>query len=191
VDFREQDRQAMKLVSEVVAQIRPEQLTWPTPCADWILYGLLRHLVSENLGFAAATTAGTDSSEVDWNAGRLGLDPIADYERAAEAHLAAFVPDHVLDRDMRIGVFGVVPGSIAIAMHLVDTVVHGWDVAKTIGVPYTPDEHLAGTALQIMKQFPGDRPSPAFDVQVEPGANATELDKLVAYVGRRPDWSAS
>jgi uncharacterized protein (TIGR03086 family) len=191
VDFRDLDRQAMKVVGEVVAHVRPGQLARPTPCADWTLHGLLRHMISENAAFALATTAGTDPSEVDWNAGRIGPDPVADYERAAEAHLDAFVPDAVLDRKMRIGAFGVVSGATAIAMHLVDTVVHGWDVAKTIGVPYSPDERLAGTALQIMRRFPADRPTIAFDVQVEPPAGASELDKLVAYVGRRPDWSAN
>jgi uncharacterized protein (TIGR03086 family) len=188
VDFRELDWQAMKVTGEVVAQVRPGQLRLPTPCADWTLHGLLRHLVSEDLAFAAATTAGTDPSDVDWNAGRLGTAPAADYERAAAAYRQAFEPDLVLDRRMRIGVFGVLPGSVAVSMHFIDTVVHGWDVAKTIGVQYAPDEHLAATALKAMKRFPANRPTPAFDVQVTIADDASELDKLVAYVGRDPGW---
>jgi uncharacterized protein (TIGR03086 family) len=189
VDFRELDRQAMKIAGEVVSLVRPAQLTLPTPCADWTLHGLLRHLVSEDTAFAAATTA-ADQSEVDWNAGRLGADPAADYARSAAAYLDAFEPDVVLHRLMRIGAFGVVPGSVAVSMHLIDTVVHGWDVAKTIGVPYEPDEHLVATSLEIMKRFPAQRPTVAFDVVVDVPAAASVLDKLVAYVGRKPDWSA-
>jgi uncharacterized protein (TIGR03086 family) len=188
VDFHELDKQAMKIVGEVVALVRPDQLHLPTPCADWTLHGLMRHLVSENLAFAAATTAGTGLSDVDWNAGRLGRDPVADYDRAAVAYLDAFEPDLVLDRRMRVGVFGVLPGSVAVSMHFIDTVVHGWDVAKTIGAPYTPDEHLAAAALKAMKRFPDNRPTPAFDIQVQTPAGASELDKLVAYVGRDPGW---
>ncbi len=186
MDLRELDRQAMKLAGEVVSFVRPEQLTLPTPCADWTLHGLLRHLISENLGFAAATVSGTDPSEVDWNAGRIGPDPVADYHRAADLYLDPFGPDSVLERDMRIGVFGVVRGSTAVAMHFVDTVAHGWDVATTIDVPYEPDEQLAATALTVMKRFPSDRPTAAFDVQVPIPDDAPELAKFLAYVGRDP-----
>ncbi|CAM3944962.1 TIGR03086 family metal-binding protein [Kibdelosporangium persicum] len=189
MDFRELDRQAMKLTSEVIGQVRPDQLRLPTPCADWTLHGLLRHLVSEDLGFAAATTAGTGLSDVDWNAGGLGPDPVAGYRRAAAGYVAAFEPGSVLDRPMRIGVFGVVPGSVAVTMHFIDTVVHGWDVARTIGVPYTPDERIAAAALKAMRRFPSDRPTAAFDVQVTVPDDTSELDKLVAYAGRDPHWT--
>lgn len=180
----------MKLTGEVIGHIQPRHLRLPTPCADWTLHGLLRHLVSEDLAFAAATTAGTSPSEVDWNAGRLGADPVADYRRSAAAYLAAFEPDDVLGHPMRVNVFGVFPGSVAVSMHFIDTVVHGWDVARTIGVPYAPDDELAATALKIMKRFPPERPTSSFDVEVAVAEDAGELDKLVAYVGRDPHWSA-
>jgi uncharacterized protein (TIGR03086 family) len=189
VDLRDLDRQAMKLASEVVAHVRPAQLRLPTPCADWTLHGLLRHLISENVAFAAATTAGIEPSDVDWNSGRIGSDPVADYEHGATAYLDAFVPDSVLQRPMRIGPFGVVPGATAVAMHFVDTVAHAWDVAKTIDAHYAPDEEMAGTALQVMRRFPSDRPTAAFDVQVPTTEHASELDKFLAYVGRDPQWS--
>ncbi|GAB3870371.1 TIGR03086 family metal-binding protein [Kibdelosporangium lantanae] len=189
MDFRDLDRRAMKLASDVVAQVRPEHLSWPTPCADWTLHGLLRHLISENTAFAAATTAGLDPSEVDWNSGRLGPDPIADYERAATTYLDAFVPDTVLKRKMLITGFEVT-GSTAVAMHLVDTVAHGWDLAKTLGLDFDIDDELPATALRIMRQFPGDRPTPAFDVVVQVDDRASELDRFVAYVGRRPEWTS-
>ena len=32
-------------------QVRPEQLWFPTPCPDWTVRGLLRHIVSENEGW--------------------------------------------------------------------------------------------------------------------------------------------
>jgi uncharacterized protein (TIGR03086 family) len=188
VDFRDLDRRAMKVVGDVVAQVRPEHLSWPTPCADWTLHGLLRHLISENRAFAAATTAGLDPSEVDWNSGRLGPDPVADHERAATTYLDAFVPDTVLKRKMLITGFEVT-GSTAVAMHLVDSVAHGWDLARTLGIDFDVDDELPATALRIMRQFPSDRPTPAFDVVVQVGEHASELDRFVAYVGRRPEWT--
>ncbi|MBE1465801.1 TIGR03086 family metal-binding protein [Kibdelosporangium phytohabitans] len=188
MDFRDLDRQAMKAADEVISQVRPEHLRLPTPCADWTLHGLLRHLVSEDTAFAAATTAGTEWSDVDWNAGRLGDDPVADYREAAAGYVAAFEPDEVLDRPMRINVFGIVRGATAVSMHLVDTVVHAWDVARTIGVPYQPDEYLTATTLKVMRRFPPQRPTAAFDVVIPAQDDASELDKLVAYVGRDPNW---
>lgn len=179
----------MKVTGGVISQVRPDHLRLPTPCADWTLAGLLRHLVSEDTAFAAATTAGTGWSDVDWNAGRLGADPVADYHRAAAAYLAAFEPDAVLDKQMRVNIFGVVPGSQAVAMHFIDTVVHGWDIARTVGVPYRPDEDLVAVALKVMRGFPVNRSTGAF-AEVRPVPDdASELDELIAFVGRDPHWA--
>src|SRR5262249_17317899 len=130
-----------------------------------------------------------DPSEVDWNAGRLGPDPVADYEKAASAYLDAFVPDTVLSRDLRIGVFGVVPGSVGVVMHFVGTVAPGWDVARTIGPPHELDEELPATALDFMRKFPSDRPSAAFDVVLDVPDEASSLDRFLAFVGRSPLWT--
>ena len=71
MDIRDLDRRAGAVLGEVVMQVRPEHLWFPTPCPDWTVRGLLRHLVSENEGFAAAALNGSAPVQA-WNGGRLG-----------------------------------------------------------------------------------------------------------------------
>jgi uncharacterized protein (TIGR03083 family) len=40
-------------------------------------------------------------------------------------------------------------------MQQLDTVVHGWDVATALGVPYRPDDELVATTLELARAVPG------------------------------------
>ncbi|MEV6228501.1 TIGR03086 family metal-binding protein [Saccharopolyspora shandongensis] len=191
MDIRNLHRRAMRGTGDVIAQIRPDQLRLPTPCADWTLHGLLRHMVSENLAFARATTSGTEPSDVDWDAGRLSADPAEDYRSSAAAFGKAFAAEGVLDRQVRVREFGVFPGRAALVFHLVDMVVHGWDVAKTIGARYEPDEDLPATALELMRRNPPPQGGTGvFAPKIEVQDSAPALDKLLAFLGRNPNWPA-
>src|SRR4051812_49854993 len=74
MDIRELDRRALAYAGEIVAGVGADRLTAPTPCPDWTLYGLLRHMVGLNEGFAAAARGGGADLTV-WRNGRLGADP--------------------------------------------------------------------------------------------------------------------
>lgn len=190
MDIRELDRRAIATLGEVIAKVRPDQLRLPTPCDDWTLHGLIRHQVSDNLGFAAAAK-GVTGEILAWNSGRLGDDPLAAYHRSAETLIKAFADDAILDRAIQIREFGFFPGRVALSMHVLDCVVHGWDVAQTIGVPYHPDPELVEHALQVAAFIPtGDdpteRPRSAFDPIVEVPEGKEPLDRLLALVGRDP-----
>ncbi|GAA2794308.1 TIGR03086 family metal-binding protein [Saccharopolyspora taberi] len=201
MDIRHLHQRAAADVWRVVSRIRPDQLHLPTPCADWTLHGLLRHLVSENLGFAAAATGKSDVDRnavdrdavdwdaVDWDAGRLGDSPAEDYRRSAEEFDRAFADDGVLASRMRVREFGVLPGSTALAMHFIDLVVHGWDVARTIGADYRPDDELPSTALRLMRGFSGGQAARVFGPPVAVDGSAGALDQLVAFLGRSPGWN--
>ncbi|MGP4018119.1 TIGR03086 family metal-binding protein [Saccharopolyspora sp. 5N708] len=191
MDIENLHRRAMQGTGQVIAEVGPEQLRLPTPCADWTLHGLLRHMVSENLAFARATTADPEGSDVDWDAGRLGAAPAEDYRRSAAEFSTAFAAEGVLDRQVRVREFGVFPGRVALVFHFVDMVVHGWDVARTIGSRYEPDEELPATALEIMRANPPAQDGTGvFAPMVEVPESASALDKLVAYLGRNPTWPA-
>jgi uncharacterized protein (TIGR03086 family) len=189
VDIRELDRRAVATLGAVIAQIGPDQLRLPTPCADWTLHGLLRHQVSENLGFAAAA-AGVTGDIRAWDQGNLGGDPHQAYLDSADAMAKAFTED-VLDHSLQIREFGFFPGRVALGMHVLDCVVHGWDVAQTIGVAYDPDADLVCYSLKAAALIPtgapsDDRPRTAFAPAVEISADSPALERLLGLVGRRP-----
>ncbi|WP_329088157.1 MULTISPECIES: TIGR03086 family metal-binding protein [unclassified Streptosporangium] len=193
VDVQDLDRRALDIAGEVIAQVTTADLDRPTPCAAWNLGELLWHMVSENRSFAAA--AGTRARWSIEDGGDLGTDPLRAYHDSAAAVTAAFAAPDIYDRQIEVGAFGVFPGRIAIGMHFVDFLVHGWDVAASIGVPYRPDHKLAGSALAVAARWPDTSqtrgPGAAFGVRVPVPGDAPDFERLLSLLGRSPSWQAS
>lgn len=192
MDIRELDRRALALTGTIIAQIDAHQLSLPTPCPDWTVHGLVRHLVSQNEGFAAAA-AGNGASLNVWRNGDLGSDPHQAYAASASALSAVLAEDDVLERQFalpEISEESTVPGHLAIQMHLVDYVVHAWDVAASIGVAWEPDDELVAGALEVAELVPdaGRGPGAAFDVRVGVPADAAAAQRLLGILGRDPSW---
>jgi uncharacterized protein (TIGR03086 family) len=185
MQIRELDRKALDTLGALIAEVKPDHYRLPTPCDDWTLYGLIRHQVSDNLGFAAAARgAGPDIAT--WNAGRLGDDPYAAYQASADAFTQAFADDDVLDRDLIVREFGSFPGRVALSMHVLDCTVHGWDVAQSLGVPYDPPGDLVEHSLAVAGFIPADdrEERGSFRPVVQTG-DETPLARLLALTGRR------
>ena len=85
--------------------------------------------------------------------------------------------------------FGDVPGAFALGMHTVETIVHGWDLAKATGQPTELDPELYAVAWQNCKDIddsfrgPGRPSGPAVTA---PPARATHKVRLMAWLGRQP-----
>jgi uncharacterized protein (TIGR03086 family) len=190
VDMRTMDRLALAAVGQQIAQVRPEHLAGPTPCAAWNLGELLRHLVSENHGFAAAAAGLPASwSTVDSD------DPYRAYQKSAAAVTAAFAAPDVDDRPVEVREFGVFPGRVAMRMHFLDFLVHGWDVATAIGVPYRPDDESTAAALAIASRLPDTPdvhgPGAPFGARIPMPAGTSDFERLLGLLGRSPAWTPS
>ncbi|HVV10269.1 TIGR03086 family metal-binding protein [Amycolatopsis sp.] len=188
-DPRELDRRALIVLDKLVSTVTPADLERRTPCEGWTLADLLRHQVSENRGFGAALL---DGSAPDWDSGELGADPYGSYADSVDLVLATLDDDAVLDRQVTVREFGTFPGIVAVSMHLVDTVAHGWDIAGALGLPYAQDADIVHTALKIAEQIPAD---PEFRSErgsfkpVVPTESASELHRFLGLLGRSPDWA--
>ncbi|MGP4027799.1 TIGR03086 family metal-binding protein [Actinomadura sp. 3N407] len=190
-DLRPLDRRAADLYLGTVAQVKPDALTLPTPCPDWTLHGLLRHQVSQDEGFAAAAR-GDGARLSAWRGGDLGDDPHAASRASADLVARAFA-ETPLDAalalpEIRDG--GAFPASLAIGFHLVDLVVHAWDVAVTIGVPWEPAEDLVSASLKVAALVPEDGrgPGESFGAKPRQAAGAAPEDRLLTLLGRSPSW---
>jgi uncharacterized protein (TIGR03086 family) len=150
--------------------------------------------VSENRGFAASA-AGTPTDRSVWDSGDLGTDPHRAYQDSAAAVTAAFAALDVHDRQVEVREFGILPGRIAIGMHLVDVLVHGWDVAASIAAPYRPDPELITAALAIASRWPDTPdsrgPGAAFNTRVAVSTDAPDFERLLGLLGRSPSWVPS
>jgi Mycothiol maleylpyruvate isomerase N-terminal domain len=91
------DAQAVSESVRLVAQATAADLARPTPCADWTLHGLLRHMATQHYTFATASAGDGDLGR--WRLRPLGDNPVAAHRAAAECVLAAFAADDVLDRE--------------------------------------------------------------------------------------------
>ncbi|WP_301175426.1 TIGR03086 family metal-binding protein [Actinomadura geliboluensis] len=188
-DFRPLDRRAADLYLSAVAQVKPDALALPTPCPDWTLHGLLRHQVGQDEGFAAAARGGGDRLS-DWRGGDLGDDPYAAAAASADLVARAFA-DVALDAELALPELGGrFPAALAIAFHLVDLVVHAWDVAAAIGVPWEPADDLVAASLKVAALVPaeGRGPADAFAAALPSPAGAAPRRRLLALLGRDPSW---
>ncbi|MFC1438621.1 TIGR03086 family metal-binding protein [Streptacidiphilus sp. N1-10] len=193
MDIRELDRQALSLTGELVSRVKTDQLASATPCADWTLYGLLRHLVSQNEGFAASARGGGKEWAV-WRDGELGEDPAGAFAASADQVTEAFAADDVLERQFvlpEVGEGFAIPGRIAIGFHMVDYVAHAWDVAATIGARWEPSAELTAAALRVAALVPdeGRGPGAAFRRRLVVPEDAPQGDRLLALLGRDPSWT--
>ncbi|MYS87655.1 TIGR03086 family metal-binding protein [Embleya scabrispora] len=184
IDVQASDRRATVIALDTLRLVRRDQWELPTPCEGWDLRGLLGHMVAENRGFVAAAGGATDPDV--WRDDSLGEDPWVDFAASAVAVTAALSGPEVLERRLRIREFGTFPGSVAIAMHFVDNLVHAWDLARAIGLPGAVDPELAMSALAFAERWEPGESGGAFGGAVEPPVDATPGERLVALLGRTP-----
>ena len=114
-----------------------------------------------------------------------------EYAQAAELVIAAFAEPGVLDRGFLLPAITPqpVPARLAIGFHLVDYVVHGWDVARALGLAYELPPDVLAAALPIAEAVPDNEarlePGAAFAPRVpEPGDDP--LNRILALLGRDP-----
>ncbi|MFB7634404.1 TIGR03086 family metal-binding protein [Streptomyces sp. NPDC056149] len=183
----------------LVDRLAPGDLSRPTPCAGWDLAALLGHLTAQHRGFAAAAR-GSGRELKRW-AVRLPGEDVAvaagEYRRAAEDVIAAFAALDDPERPCTLPEFTgeqTFPAVRAIGFHLIDHVVHGWDLARTLELPYDPDPELLGAALPLARAVPDAENRLADGAAFRPGlpvsGEAGALDRILAMLGRAPDWRA-
>ncbi len=195
-DFRDLDRRAADFYLTFVAQVKPADLTLATPCSDWTLHGLLRHQVSQDEGFAAAARGDGGDLQV-WRNGSLGDDPHAAARASLDLVTGAFAEEGVPDRPFLMPEVTdrPVPGRMAVSFHFVDLVVHAWDVAATLGLPWEPSAEMLEASLAVAALVPTDDatrgPGLAFDRAVPAPEDVSPGDRLLTLLGRSPSWAPS
>lgn len=197
-DLRPLHRIAVLRSVEAVDPVRPSDLDQPTPCSDWTLGDLLAHMTVQHRGFAAAAR-GHGADEAVWNvesvADAVRADPAGSYAAAAHDVLDAFAADGVTEATFALPEFGpdaTFPGALAIGFHFVDYVVHGWDIAASLGVAYELPDDVVAAVLPLVMAIPDgdfrDDSSSPFGRAVN-GSATTDFEKVLLHLGRTPDWS--
>lgn len=149
-------------------------------------------MITQNHGFAAAARG---SEDLDVWTVRASADPVADYRASADDVLAAFAAEDVLERSLLLPEIlpdQGIPAVRVIGFHLVDSVVHAWDVARSIGETITPDLDVAEAALSIALAVPDGPertvPGAAFAPALSVPEHTPTLDRILLLLGRSPSW---
>jgi uncharacterized protein (TIGR03086 family) len=175
---------AIAQTGRIVAAVTPDQLGKPTPCADWDVRSLLNHTISGVHMFDDA------AQEKEFDMSRfgkdlVGTDPADAYDQAAATLEKTVREPGVLDRSWTMP-FGPTPGDIAISIAMVESIQHGWDIARATGQDVDFDPELTEAAIQAAQLFPADvaRQPGVFGPEQECGDDAPMEDRLAAYLGR-------
>ncbi len=162
----------------VVASITADQLDHPTPCADFAVRGVLEHMIGGATAFAAAFR-GETPAEPDLS------DPLGGLGPALTDLFAAISAPGALDRTIAAP-FGEVSGDTFARFVVLDGIVHGWDMAVATGQDYNPPDELVAAVDAFARQALDPlRDGQTFGAEVEPASDATPIERLAAYTGRR------
>ena len=178
-------------LATVVERIDDQQLHNPTPCTDYDVEALRNHIVSWLTSFATGT-ADPDGRTADVDSYRPSGHPAAEVRRAAEQFDEGLAAG-AAERPLWIGENSM-PGELALGMILWEYQVHGWDLARATGQPWTPP---AGAAEQSLRFAPGmltpdyQGPGKAFADPVPAPDDAPTFDQLLGVSGRDPGWRPS
>jgi uncharacterized protein (TIGR03086 family) len=193
-DIRDLDRRALAVSVDLVQAVSDDQLNRPTPCAQWTLRQLLGHMIGQHYGFAAAARGVTGDRSV-WDDRPVHSDFRAAYASAVSEVTAAFGTEDLLFRRLwlpEIREDGTFPAQMAIGFHFLDYIVHGWDVARSVGVPVAFEADLIDEVLVRAAQVPEGETrlaaGAAFRPTVAVPEGASPLDRVVAMLGRSPSW---
>lgn len=189
-DLRPLHRRALGLSRTVIARVHPGDLTRSTPCAGWDLLALLGHVIGQNHGFAGAIEAPDaplgafadrppppDGVLTAWQA---SADHLADAATAAPLDRRVLLVE--ISRETRF------PVATVIGFHLLDTVVHTWDIATALGERFRPDTELARATLAGARQVPDGPVRQRAEAQFAPAlphAGHDPWQQALALLGRR------
>ena len=161
----------------IVRGIRPDQLTNPTPCAEFDVHALLDHLRRYGPALEAAAARVADAPTAE---------PAPDLETQLARIAAAWSdPDAWLGETSMGG--APIPAAMFGGMVVTEVVVHGWDLAQATGQPATWSSEVLGYVHdELVKTADLGREMGLYGPPVPVPDDAPLLDRVVAMTGRTP-----
>ena len=177
-------RRRAEAFADTIDAVPTDRWDAPSPCEDWTALDVVRHVCDTQglfAGFVGREPAPhpdpADDPAAAWAAARAGTqDALDDPEQAAQEFdgmLGRQRFDAAVDRFLSL-----------------DLVVHRWDVGRAADVPVeVPAEDVAAMvrAVEEMAATVGDamRGPQGFGPALDPPADADDLTRVLAFLGRR------
>lgn len=179
-----------------LALVTPDLMSAPTPCAGWDLRRLLLHMDDSLTSLHEAVSVRRVRLDVAESPAAAGSDPVHPVEtlRHKACQLLADWSAEWSAGGGRLPRADVVVAGRPITSRVLasagalEVAVHGWDVAAACGADRPLPEALALDLLRVAPVLVGDEDRPhRFGPALQPADLASASDRLLAYLGRRPD----
>ena len=185
---------ALVQIAPLIDGLTVADLDRPTPCSEWTVRELLSHLVAVENRIVHIAGGGKPFevpsvvegiADADWSdAWRSRLARVQD----------ALADDALLAREWAHPA-GAMPGFQAIAIYASELAVHAWDLARALGRDAELNQDVAAAVVgPITGALPAEPRGAELGVPFGPvvpvAADAPPYARLVAWVGRDPEWTA-
>jgi uncharacterized protein (TIGR03086 family) len=179
-------------LAQVVGAVTSEQLHDPTPCTEYDVGQLRDHILGWLTTFADGFADSGGQARASIDGYQAPADAAAGVRSAAD-RLAEALRDGAATRPLRLG-DSAMPGELALGLILWEYQVHGWDLARAIGHPWSPPDAAARASLafapgMLTDDYQGD--GKAFAKPVAVAGGAPPFDRLLGLSGRDPGWRAA
>jgi uncharacterized protein (TIGR03086 family) len=177
-------------VARVVAGVRDDQLTDPTPCTGTSVAAMLDHFVGLTLGMRMAAEKNPMQGAPKADADTLPDDWRTRLPAQLDALVAAWREPGAWDGETEAG--GVrMPASAMGVVALNEVLVHGWDLAVATGQAYRADPASTEACLELARQFAAvpEMRDQIYGPVVPVPDGAPAMDRLLGLTGRDPAWA--
>jgi uncharacterized protein (TIGR03086 family) len=180
-------------VARVVAGVRDDQLTDPTPCAGTPVAAILDHLVGLTVAFREAAEKVPQTGGPRADANHLPPDWRERLPLQLDGMVAAWQHPSAWDGSTEIAGMQM-PAAAAGSAGLNEVLIHGWDLAVATGQEYRPDPATTQACFDFGVEFAKGAPE-ARDQMYGPVVPVAEdaplFDRLLGQTGRDPRWTPS
>jgi uncharacterized protein (TIGR03086 family) len=149
-----------------------------TPCSEYDGHALAEHLVGSITGVGAMAGATITNPQEGSLENRVAVMAAQAIEAWRTRGLEGMIPAPG---------GGEMPAVVGASIMSIEFLLHGWDFAQASGQEFpVSDEVVAYVQALADPIIPAGRARGAFADEVDPGAEATPLQRLVAFSGRNP-----
>lgn len=199
-DPREVLARAIATAAPLVESVRPDQLHLSTPCDDFDVEQLLGHIL---FALDRVVSVGRDEPLGLQDEVVTSADWPGDLAARTAAVEAAWADDARLAADVELP-WATMTGAQALGVYVNEITVHTWDLATAVGRQVEFDTTVVATAMEAMERelpmadrtpiwesflagAPADMEfAPPFANALALPGDASPIDRLVAWNGRRP-----
>ena len=169
---------AVKGTRDIIGGVQSSQLGDSTPCSEWNVQALMDHIVG-GTGMIWGSLAGAAPETPQ------GSSPVAAFEAGTAKVLDAARVPGALEKSVQSPA-GEMPAGQFLSIFFMDTLVHGWDLAKATGQSTDMPADLAETCYAMFGPMADEwRKTGVFGPRVEVAEDASTQVKLLGALGRR------